>query len=376
MSRIVFDAQISTAATKVLEANLNVFNTASRGAIVAGAGDFLGDYLERVMWAAQQMVSRRNAYGSGKVSATELQQILERAVKVDQRIGPLKVTGAIMDRLGKNNQEAAAVMGTQVAQQLIQDQIDVVVGTLLAATPAELTYDFSSIATGIPNLKQIAKSLRLMGDAYQRIVVQIMSGASYNDMIVEGNMGNMEKLFTIDNLMIMQSPLGQTFLVTDAMGLDTIEGTGADAKSKQRVLSLQAGAAVVQTNPMVMRTQDILGEENLATLIQGETHFNLGLKGYAYVGKANALGTGDKPTSPTPATEQTNNTTAITANPGEDGTSTSSGSASPVNATLFAKTSWKVADPRWKPTTGKPLTGGTLDAAKGLAGVVAVFGDK
>lgn len=373
----VFDQQISTAAVAVAQANLNIFNEASNGAIVAGSGDFLGDWFEKTMWAAQQIVARRNAYGTGKVTPVELSQILERAVKVDQRVGPLSVTPAIMERLGKNPEEAASVFGTLAAQQLVQDQLNVGISAFLAATPDALTYDFTTDTTAsFPTIRGVLKARRILGDASQRIVCNVMSGATWNDLIVEGTLQNTSQLFKWDNIAIMQDGLGARFLVTDALGLDADEGTGATAKARQRVLSLQAAAIVIDQHRLDMYSNDVLGGENVQILRQGETSFNLSLRGYTYVGKAGALGAGDKATSPTDAANRNSGDTADTiANGGSKNTL----SASPNDATLFAKSSWQVTDSvQWAggPAAGKAMTQAQMNVAKNLGGIVSVFGLK
>lgn len=365
----VFNQQVSTAVTQVVQANLNVFNEASGGALVLGTGDFLGDWLERTFWAATQMVERRNAYGTGKVTAKELGQILERAVKVDGRVGPLRVTDAIMERLGKNPQEAAAVMAQQIAEQMLQDYIDVGVGALIAATPALLNYDFSAQTGGdLAKIRNLVKATGQMGDAAGRIKCYVMSGMTYNDLLAEDILVNANQLFSFETVNVFQDGLGRRFVVTDALGLDA-PTTGATPKARNRVLCLTPGAIVIDTNrPLVMKSGDIFGEENLAEIHQGEYSFNLALKGYSYVGKAGALGSGEKATSPTEAANKDTGDTAATG---------STKSASPNDATLTAPSSWKITDPRWTgaATTGRPA-GDQLEVVKGLAGVIATFGAK
>lgn len=366
----VFDQQVATATTQVIQANLNVFNEASGGALVLGTGDFLGDWLERTFWAAQNMISRRNAYGTGDVTATELQQILERAIKVDGRVGPLKVTDAIMDRLGKTPAEAAAVMGEQVALQMIQDYLSVGIGSLLAATPALLNYDFTAQTGGdLPKVRNLVKATGQLGDAAGRIQCYVMSGMTWNDLLVEDVFQNAQNLFRFETVNVMQDGLGRRFVITDAAALDA-PTTGTTPKARSRVLCLTPGAVVIDTaNPLRMKSADVLLKENMGTVHQGEYSFNLALKGYTYVGKAGALGVGDKATSPTDAANRDTGNTAANG---------STKSASPNNDTLFAPTSWQVTDPRWDasvPTTGRP-TGNYLEVAKGLAGVVATFGAK
>ena len=358
----VFDQQVATATTKVIEANLNLFNTASNGAILMGAADFLGDWLERTFWAAQQLVRRRNAYGTGKLTPTELAQALERAIKIDGGTLPLKVTPALMDRLGKTPKEAAAVMGEQVALQIIEDYLSVGLGAFMAATPAGLNYDYTAQTGGdIPKIRNLIKASGQLGDAAARLGCWVMSGATYNDLLAEDAFANGQQLFKFETVNVIQDGLGRRFVVTDAVAALDAPTTDTTPKQRSRVLGLVPGAVTISTSPLQMYSQTILGEENVYDLMQGEYHFNLALKGYTFVGKAGALGTGDKATSPTPATEQK---------------ADQSGSASPSTATVLAADSWKISDPRGITATTGRLSGTDLEVAKGLGGLIVTFGKK
>lgn len=358
----VFDQQVSTSATKVIEANLNLFNSATNGALLMGNSASLGDWVERTFWAAQQIVRRRNAYGTGKLTPTELAQALERAIKIDGGTLPLKVTPALMDRLGKTPKEAAAVMGQQVALQMIEDYLSVGLGAFMAATPAALNYDFTAQTGGeLPKIRNLIKASGQLGDASNRLACWVMSGATYNDMLSEDVLINAQNLFKFETINVLEDGLGRRFVVTDAVA--ALDAPTADATPKQRarVLGLMPGAVTITTRPLQMYSQAILGEENVYELMQGEYNFDLALKGQTYVGKAGALGTGDKATSPTPRDEQK---------------ADQSGSASPSMTTLTTSTSWAITDPRGITATTGRLSGTDLEVAKGLGGLMVTFGKK
>ncbi|MBE8219669.1 major capsid protein, partial [Leptospira borgpetersenii] len=98
-------------------------------------------------------------------------------------------------------------------------------------------------------------------------------GATYNDFIDE-SLTNASRLFQIGNVNIMQDGLGRRFVISDIPAL--AEG------DLQHVLGLTAGAAAVQTSPLSMLAQPVLGKENLKALMQGEYDYTVGLKGYQW----------------------------------------------------------------------------------------------
>ncbi|MGG6129785.1 major capsid protein [Salmonella enterica] len=68
--------------------------------------------------------------------------------------------------------------------------------------------------------------------------------------------------------------MGRRFVISDIPAL-------ADG-NLQHILGLTLGAGAVQTAPLSMKAQDVLGQENLKALMQGEYDFTLGIKGYQW----------------------------------------------------------------------------------------------
>lgn len=274
----VFQQQVSTAATELVAQEVQKFNAASGGALVMGSGDHIGDYIEQTSWQLiGGLTARRNAYKDGAVEAQEMGQILDRMVKIDGRVGPITVTPTMLKRLGKGTGEASAVVAAQAAKKLIQDYLNASASALKAAIGAntKMVTDLSGAAGKpvAPSLRGLNKGVRPMGDAYSSIVSWIMDGATYNDFIDE-SLTNASRLYQIGNVNIMQDGLGRRFVISDVPAL-------ADG-DLQHCLGLTVGAAAVMTTPLIMKAQDVLGNENLKVLMQGEYDFTLGLKGYQW----------------------------------------------------------------------------------------------
>jgi len=278
MSLIIFQKQVSIAATELVDQEVQKFNAASGGALVMGNGDHIGDFIEQTSWQLiGGLAQRRNAYADKKLTPDELGQLLDRMVKVDGRIGPVSVTPTMMKRLGKDVSEAAAVVAAQAAEAMIQDYLNTTCGALKAAisTNSGMITDLSGAAGSAvkPSLRGLNKGARPMGDAFSRLLAWVMDGATYNDFIDEA-LTNANSLFKIGNVNVMQDGLGRRFIISDIPAL-------AD-DNLQHVLGLTSAAAAVQTTPLIMKAQDVLGNENLKALMQGEYDFTIGLKGYQW----------------------------------------------------------------------------------------------
>ncbi|WP_392559783.1 major capsid protein [Orbus mooreae] len=276
MTLYIFQQQVSTAATELVAQSVQEFNAASGGALVLGSGDHIGDYVEQTSWQLLGgLAQRRNAYGSGTLTPQELGQLLDRMVKIDGRIGPISVTPTMMKRLGKDVSEASAVVAAQSAEAMIQDYLNTTGSALKAAisTNTDAVTDLSEATVVPPSLRGLNKGAKPFGDAYSRLVTWLMDGATFNDFIDE-TLTNANRLFQIGNISIMQDGMGRRFVVSDIPALSDGD--------LQHVLGLTVGAAAVTTSPLIMKAQDVLGQENVKALMQGEYDFTLGIRGYQW----------------------------------------------------------------------------------------------
>lgn len=324
----IFNQQVQTAATAVLMQQLNAFNAASGGAILLTNGQVaVGDWMESTMWASiTNLIERRDVYDNGDATVKELTQLLDRAVNVDGRVGPIKVTPALMERLGKASAEAAATLATQAAIGMVADYLNTTIDVLIAAigANAKAYSDQTATTATTPSLIGMQKACGLYGDAFASLKVWIMDGLAFNDLITTDILKNTSHLFNIGNVNIYQDGFGRRFVVTDAPGLrDTTAGT-------TNLLCLTTGAAAVKASGLRMYDAPLLGKANVQHILQGEYGFSLGIKGYAW-----------------------NNTTpANPKNTGDGGTAVVDKGASPSNAELKKAANWPAMDLDVKATAG------------------------
>ena len=282
MSLYVFQDQVSTAATELVAQEVDKFNAASGGALVLGSADHIGDYIEKTSWQLiGQLAQRRNAYGTGSLTATQMGQLLDRMVKVDGRVGPIEVTPTMLKRLGKDVSEAAAVVAAQAAAAMMQDYLNAAGAALKTAIgkAADSSKDLSGAkATPVkPTLAGLNQGSRLFGDAYSKIQVWLMDGATFHDF-GDDALKNSTNLYRIGDVNVMQDGMGRRFIVSDIPALFDVTGGAA----LQSCLGLTTGALAVQTSPLIMKAQDVLLGENIKTVMQGEYDFTMGIKGYQF----------------------------------------------------------------------------------------------
>lgn len=278
----VFNEELYSTTTEILEQQVELFNAASRGALVLSARPFRGDFSETAMFAkVSGLVRRRNPYGSGAVPLKSLEHILDVMVKIAAGTPPLDVSPAQFRWIQQEPSVAAAVYAKQLAQDTLADMLNVSIGSLRAAIVnegADVVHDISADTDNKLSHIAMNDTVRLFGDAGNSILAWLMHSSPLYDLY--GNaLTNNESLFSYGTVNIASDPFGRVFVISDCPAF--ITGSGAD--SKYHTLGLTAGAAVINMNDdMDTNTDTRNGDENIQRTMQSEWSYNLGLKGYSW----------------------------------------------------------------------------------------------
>lgn len=286
----VFNQYLMEATAETLDQMVDKFNAASNGSIVLANQGFDGDFFERSFYAALHSSQRRvDRYASNSsVSPDDLSQIKESAVKVAGGFGPIRFEPSQMEWLQKSEGEAIAVISGQLAEAVVQDQLNSAISALVAAieNQAGLTNDVSGSA-GI-SYGAINDAHALFGDMSGSLIAQVMNGATYHKL-VGSNLTNTPQLFQAQNVLVVDI-LGKPVVVTDAPALSE---TGTP--NKYKVLSLCSGAATVMDgSSIVSNIETSNGNQRIETTMQADYDFGLALKGYTW----DTANGGKSPTDP------------------------------------------------------------------------------
>jgi hypothetical protein len=274
----VFNATVQTATIETLAQMVDKFNAASRGAIVLTAEGFEGDYRFENFWAGLHAARRRvDRYASNaSASATALAQLQAVGVKVAGGFGPIVWEPSQLAYVQKNPAEAVEVISRNLAESILQDQLNTAIAALVAAIEAGTTNTTYDTGTGPLTYADLNLAHAKFGDASGSIVADVMDGAAYHNLI-GANLANAQQLFQSTGVLVVDI-LGKAMVVTDAPALRET-GTGAD----QKALGLVAGAATVYDgSELVMNTETSNGKERIETTFQADYTFGLALKGFAW----------------------------------------------------------------------------------------------
>jgi len=282
----VFSQYAKGSMTEVLLQQVDLFNAATSGGITLVVKQNDGDFSDFSFWKKLEgIVRRRNAYGTGTVSALSLEQLLDTSVKIAAGTPPVNIPPSEMKWILKDPKESAAVYGQQLAKGQMADMLNAAISAVRAALVQNGVATYLDAKTGkytwITNNSAAAK----FGDRASNLVCNVMHSKVYFD-VIEGNLTNAANLFTFGGVRIQADPMGRPLVITDSP--DLINPTGIVATEGSEVpsyysLMLVSGAVSVNDNgDFEQNIETKNGGENIERTVQSEWSFNLGVKGFAW----------------------------------------------------------------------------------------------
>lgn len=278
---VVFNKWTYTTTTELLAQEINLFNEATRGAIILRNANNGGDFSEQQFWQTVNLTRRRDAYGSGDVSAVNLQMLVDTMVKVAGGTFPINIPPSQFTWLNLNPELGAATIAKMLAPQIMQDMLNTAVSALAGALRQAGTtqHDASPGASGAElfNPANVVLAKAKFGDRSGQIVCWVVHSKPMHDYW--GNaVANANQLYTYGTVAVISDPFGARFVVSDIPAL-VITGTPTDYVS----LGLVPGAALIERNDDFFANIDTTnGKENIQRTYQAEWSYNLGIKGFTW----------------------------------------------------------------------------------------------
>lgn len=264
--------------TETVDQQVALFNTASQGGIVLRTANNQGDFNDKAHWKKiTGLVRRRDAYGTGAVTAVALAQLLETSVKVAAGTPPVEIPPSMMRWIQQDPEAAGIVYGEQLAEASMQDMLNSAIAAYVAGIGAVTTVKYDGTA-GTTSLSSLNATKRLFGDASQNIMSWIMHSKSAFD-IWGAAITNANTLFDFGTLRVVTDGFGVPIVVTDSANL-FFDNAGTDNYYQ---LGLSDSAMVVeQNNDYDDNISTTNGTDNIGRTIQSEWSFNLGIKGLTW----------------------------------------------------------------------------------------------
>lgn len=274
----IFNQYLYRATTELLKQKIQLFNAASRGAIILRAGANQGDYSQEAFFGKiPGLVRRRNAFGSGAVTQKNIDQLLDVAVKVAAGTPPVCLDKGTYDWIQMDPKVAAAALAQQLAVDMMADMLNTGLLALHAAMSqtSAIVYDGTA---GALTMNKFNAGARLFGDHHEDIKVWVSHSTPLFDLY-DANLTNANTLFVYGTVRVMADMFGRLFIMTDS---DSLINT-TPVPDQYHILGLTSGAIIIeQNNDFRSNLQTTNGDENLLTTFQSQWTYNVGIKGYKW----------------------------------------------------------------------------------------------
>lgn len=274
----VFNTQVYTTMTEVVDQQVNLFNAASGNTLVLQPAQNQGDFAIKASFKAiSGLVRRRDVYnGSNTVSPVRLEHLKNASVKVASGTPPIVFEPAQYAWIQQNPELAALTIGTQLAEAQMQDMLNTSIAALVAAFKGNAAIQFDGTAA-TAKLQSLNKAAAKFGDRATSLRSWIVHSKAMHD-IYDQALTNTEQLYSFGTVNIVQDAFGRRFVMTDAPALFLDAAT-----DNYYTLGLVEMGAMCEPNGDFNAVLEIeTGKENIQRIYQAEWSYNVGLKGYTW----------------------------------------------------------------------------------------------
>jgi len=275
----VYSETAYSAMTEVLDQQIELFNAATGGCIQLTSAAVQGDFSETAFWKkVSGLVRRRNAYGSGTVTAKKLENLVDVMVKVAAGTPPIQIDPGQFTWIQQNPELAGAILGQQLAGDTMADMLNIAIGCGYAALSqvTALVTDITGVTApgDIADFGTLTTAAGKFGDRSSDIAAWVMHSTPMTNLYLN-NLANAENLFRYETVNVVRDPFGRLMIQTDSANLV--------ASTVYRILGLVPGAIMVsQNNDWMDNTETTNGDENILRTWQAEWTYNLAIKGFAW----------------------------------------------------------------------------------------------
>jgi len=272
----VFQEYAQTSMTELQDQAIQKFNANSNGGIILTSLAHEGDFSQTAIWAKiAGLVRRRNAYGTGAVSALTMSQLVKASVKIAAGTPPVEVDPGMLKWIQKSPEEAGVVIGQQMAEDSMADMLNTGLMAYVAGVGNQATNFHDYSATGTCSLAVLSAGVSKFGDRSQDVVAWIMHSKSAFDIYGE-SLANSNRLFVFGTVRVVDDGFGRPIIITDSPAL-------TDTGPVYFQCGLASGGIIVENgNEFTDNLETSNGDENILRTYQAEWTYNLGIKGFTW----------------------------------------------------------------------------------------------
>ena len=276
----IYDEEFQSGFIEVLMQQADAWNEASNGTMILNTDMLKGDYDRNAFFKSiANLVSRRATTGTAATAAaTSLKPTQGEiiGVKLNRKIGPVDSTRDAFKKIASDESEFSMVVGQQAAKAMLVDQLNTGLSGLVAAIEGN---SMNVAATGANlDYDDLVDIINQFGDASSDVVAFAMHSKPWHDLIKKGIADKVDSVYGAAVFQGVPGTLGRPVIVTDSPSL-LVSGT----TNTYKTVGLTAGAVQVTNSEAADMVMDrVTGQENIIWRMQGESAYNLKVKGYEW----------------------------------------------------------------------------------------------
>jgi len=279
----IYNAEFNSGAYEALAENTQIFNGASRGAIIMTAEEHRGVYKKEAAFKIiADLVSRQDLTSTSALTPKKLEQVEEASVKLHRKIHPVDMTFNAFEEAGLETPDGSYRLGRMVSDAMAKDMANIGIISLVAAVGAQtdLIQDITAETVKTANLLSLIDTRGKWGDNMNKIGCWLSHSKPHINLIKDGleNYQMDSVAGVLFSQGIANTLAGAPFVVSDNSNLYNL-----GSPRTYNLLGLAGGACLVQQSQITrIVIQIVTINEQLIIRLQGEYAATVGIDGVTW----------------------------------------------------------------------------------------------
>jgi len=273
----LFNGSAYNAFKNTLQQEVELFNSATRNAIMLTSVMFQGDKNELAAFESiASLVGNRDPSATGANAEHALAELLKIDIKVGWGIPNISYTNASFDWTQRDPSQAGTLFGEEVAKGAMAYMLNSALTSYVASVDsADVTYDGTA---GVASLDSLNLGAGKFGDRQADIAAWVMHSKSVNDIYGQA-LANSNQLFTFGTIRVVEDGHGRPLIMTDS---DALHFDNAGTENYYQCGIVSGGVSVQEQGDYRNYTVTDIVPVNPRELLTATGSFGLGIKGYTF----------------------------------------------------------------------------------------------
>jgi hypothetical protein len=273
----IFNGSAYNAFKNTLQQETDLFNSATRNAIMISSILFQGDKNELAAFESiASLVGNRDPSATGDNGVHALAELLKIDIKVGWGIPNITYTNASFDWTQRDPAQAGTLFGEEVAKGAMAYMLNSALTAYVASVDSlDVAYDGTA---GVASLESLNLGAAKFGDRQADIAVWVMHSKSVNDIYGQA-LANSNQLFTFGTIRVVEDGFGRPLVMTDS---DSLHFDNSSTENYYQLGIVSGGISVQEQGDYRNYTVTDIVPVNPRELLTATGSFGLGVKGYTF----------------------------------------------------------------------------------------------